>query len=121
MTRDVVRHAGAHYVRARDFTCKAVFALLRNQVLRHQRNSSSTTAKQPNESLPAALCRLRNHKCPPPDRQHQQVQSTCGVMTQHPDWVLTHWNLPMDGRPFRPGQPHVRRRLWIGYPIHNAT
>jgi len=25
------------------------------------------------------------------------------------------------GRPFRPGQPHVRRRLWIGYPIHNAT
>eukprot|EP00963_Diacronema_lutheri_P011032 scaffold1313_cov349-Pavlova_lutheri.AAC.1 len=25
------------------------------------------------------------------------------------------------GRPFRPGKPHVRQRLWIEYPIHNAT
>ena len=25
------------------------------------------------------------------------------------------------GRPLRPGQPHVRLRLWIEYPIHHAT
>eukprot|EP00963_Diacronema_lutheri_P002631 scaffold187_cov329-Pavlova_lutheri.AAC.1 len=25
------------------------------------------------------------------------------------------------GRPLRPGQPHGRPRLWIEYPIHNAT